>query len=560
MLKKSYIKDKDFAQDYKLNLKLSKSDSTALQKLIDRRVMARQIISTELASEIAKLAFNLKTQISCLIDRQGKVREYYIGELNKISSVKAQASREGLARLAQLRLIVVSPKKEITKAELLFLKRYRFDLMLFIHADKNTEFSSSKGDFLGYADYGQLCYLISDLDERWKIEEKQTIREIGEINLPELIKDIEEDLASLAETVKTKQKEKAILVGLSSKANYEDSFSELYGLTTMAGAEVCEQIAQSINKPDSRFYVGAGKIQEIQLIAEDKEADLIIFDSELTPSQKRNIEKEIGGRVKVIDRTELILDIFAQRALSEEGKLQVELAQLKYMAPRLLGKGIGLSQLGGGIGTRGPGETKLEVMRRHIKERINVLENKVKDLSQIRSVQRRLRKQRQIPLVSIAGYTNAGKSTLFNALTNSHVLTENKLFATLDPIIREIKRPYNFLLSDTVGFIQDLPTTLIDAFKATLEEIGEADLILTVLDASHPNRFEHLKVIKFIYEQLKVENYPELLVLNKVDLLSAEELDKLKSLFPLALCVSAENKIGLSSLIEEVSVKLKLNL
>ena len=175
-------------------------------------------------------------------------------------------------------------------------------------------------------------------------------------------------------------------------------------------------------------------------------------------------------------------------------------------------------------------------------------------------MQRRLRKQRQIPLVSIAGYTNAGKSTLFNALTNSHVLTENKLFATLDPIIREIKRPYNFLLSDTVGFIQDLPTTLIDAFKATLEEIGEADLILTVLDASHPNRFEHLKVIKFIYEQLKVENYPELLVLNKVDLLSAEELDKLKSLFPLALCVSAENKIGLSSLIEEVSVKLKLNL
>ena len=327
-------------------------------------------------------------------------------------------------------------------------------------------------------------------------------------------------------------------------------------MTTTAGAEVCHQITQHINKPDSKYFVGAGKIAEIKLFVEDKEANLVIFDAELTPSQKRNIEQAIGSKAKVIDRTELILDIFAQRARSEEGKLQVELAQLKYMAPRLVGQGIKLSQLGGGIGTRGPGETKLETQRRHIKERINVLEKKVAQISQNRSLQRRLRKQRQIPLVSIAGYTNAGKSTLFNALTNSEVLVEDKLFATLDPTIRELKEPKHFLLSDTVGFIQRLPTTLINAFQATLEEIVESDLILLVLDISHPNRSEHLKVIEDIFSQLKVNDYPKVIVFNKIDLLSSDELTTIRNQFPSALFVSAEKRIGFASIIQEIERRL----
>ncbi|MDJ0625348.1 MAG: GTPase HflX [Candidatus Caenarcaniphilales bacterium] len=542
------------------NLKLSKAEAKSLQKVLNRKVSPRQIVSTDLASELAGYAVKLNLPVSCLIDRRGKVRELYLGELDKIGSIKAQAAREGVSRLAQLRLIIASPFKEVSKAELLFLKRYKLDVLLFVHAGKNADFSSSKGQYLEYADYGQLCYLSNVPGQRWSVREKSTLKEISEIDFEELVQEIEEDLASSPEGVEVKSLEKAIIVGLSKgRANnsgweeYLDSFSELRGLAITAGATVCEEVNQNIDKPDSKFYVGQGKIKEIRLIAEDEEADLIIFDNELSPSQKRNIEKELGGNIKVIDRTELILDIFAQRARSEEGKLQVELAQLKYLAPRLAGKGIELSQLGGGIGTRGPGETKLETQRRHIKERIYVLEKKVAQIGKTRSIQRRARKQKRMPLVSIAGYTNAGKSTLFNTLTNSKVVVEDKLFATLDPTIREIKRKSNsFLLSDTVGFIQNLPTTLVNAFKATLEEISEADLILTIIDASHPNRMEHLKTIEEIYVHLNVDRYPQLLVFNKIDLVSAQEKEFLKNSYPNGLYVSASEKQGLEVLVKEV--------
>lgn len=541
----------------KFGQSFSKDNIKSFQRLLTRRVAPHQIVSPELASEMAEIALEVNKAVSCLIDRRGKVREYYIGELSTIGRIKAQAAREGSSKLAQLRLVVASPEDEVKKADLLFLKRYMLDLLLFINASKNSNFSSSKGGYLEFADSGQLCYLHHDPQKRWVIEEKKTIRAIANRDFDDLVLNIEEDLASSQLALEVKHKERAILVGISSSRQMiDDSFSELYGLTTTAGAEVCSQLTQNINKPDTKYFVGAGKIQEIKLLAEDKEADLVIFDAELTPSQKRNIEQAVGGKAKVIDRTELILDIFAQRARSEEGKLQVELAQLKYMAPRLVGKGIELSQLGGGIGTRGPGETRLETQRRHIKERINVLEKKVEQIGKTRSLQRRLRKQRQIPLVSIAGYTNAGKSTLFNALTNSNVLEEDKLFATLDPTIRELKDPKPFLLSDTVGFIQRLPTTLVNSFKATLEEIVESDLILLVLDISHPNRFEHLKVIEQIFDQLKVGDYPKVLVFNKVDVIPEDELEKLKRQFPEALFISARKKMGFETIINQIEERL----
>jgi GTPase len=538
----------------------SKNNLRAFQKLLTRRVQAHQIVSADLASELAKLACELNRPVSCLVDRSGKVRQYYIGDLSQIQNIKAQAAREGVSRLAQLRMLMASPINAVKKSELLLLKRYQLDLLLYIHASADSSFSRAKGDYLEFADYAQLCTLSTD-PEGWKVLEQQTIRQISEIDFTELVQDIEEELASSPAGVDVKQKERAILVGLSKGSrsgwdNYEDSFSELYGLVTTAGAEVCHQLAQNISQPDTKFYIGSGKVEEVRLIAEEKNADLVIFDTELTPSQERNLEKALGGRVKVIDRTELILDIFAQRAQSEEGKLQVELAQLKYMAPRLTGKGVSLSQLGGGIGTRGPGETKLEVQRRRIKDRISFLENKVEQIGKTRSLQRRLRKQRQIPLAALAGYTNAGKSTLFNALTHSEVLVENKLFATLDPTIRQVNNEQPFLLSDTVGFIQKLPTTLIDSFKATLEEISEADLILVVIEASHPNRLEHLQVIEDIFKQLGIEDYPRLLVFNKVDLLNQTEREKLGDLFPKAVFVSADKKLGLNEL--EAIIKEKL--
>jgi GTPase len=546
----------------KFGQSFSKPQIKSFQKLLDKKVPVYEIISPSLASELAEIALSINSQVSCLIDRRGKIREYYVGQLESVGAIKAQMAREGTSKLAQLRLVLASPATEVSMSELLFLKRYNLDLLLFIHATKKPQFSVSKGHYLEFADYAQLCYLTGQKKDpspqisaaysassKWHVSDKTTLKDIAQINLEDLIQSVEEDLAGSQQTLEIKQKEKAILVGLSRGGsgwdNFEDSFSELHGLAITAGAEISYKLSQKINKPDTRFYIGQGKVQELKLISEDREVDLVIFDDELSPSQKRNLERELGKKIKVIDRTELILDIFAQRALSEEGKLQVELAQLKYIAPRLAGRGIEMSQLGGGIGTRGPGETQLEVMKRNLKDRISFLEKKVTQISQTRSLQRRLRKQRKIPLVSIAGYTNAGKSTLFNKLTNADVLVENKLFATLDPTIREVKGQENFLLSDTVGFIQKLPTTLIDAFKASLEEITEADIILTLLDASHPNRFEHLKTIHEVYKTLGVEDYEELLVFNKIDMLNPDDLAGIQKLYPKSVYISVKKEIHL---------------
>jgi GTP-binding protein HflX len=535
----------------------SKSELKSFQKLLTRRVNARQVISVELAEELAELAFNLKRPVACLIDRGGKVRQYYIGNLNQIDSIKAQAAREGGFRLAQLRLILASPQPEITKTELLILKRYNLDLLLFIQANDKSTFGQRQGSYTKFANFAILSYLSSD-SAKWHISQPQTLHQLQELDFTELVQDIEEDLASNQAPLQVKRAERAILVGLSGIKHraHEDSFSELLGLAQTAGAEVVQQISQNINKPDPRFYIGSGKVGELAIAAEEQEADLIIFDHELSASQKRNLEEALGRKIKVLDRTELILDIFAMRAQTEEGKLQVELAQLKYLAPRLAGKGITLSQLGGGIGTRGPGETKLEVQRRRLRERISFLEKKVAEISKTRSLQRRKRQINRIPLVAIAGYTNAGKSTLFNILTGAKVLAEDKLFATLDPTIRQIEQSKPFLLGDTVGFIQNLPTTLIDAFKATLEEIIEADLILVLVEANHPSRLEHLEVIKQIFAQLKVENYPQLLVFNKTDLLEQPEMQALHKSFPEALFVSAQQKQGLKTLMQEIELKL----
>jgi len=324
--------------------------------------------------------------------------------------------------------------------------------------------------------------------------------------------------------------ERAVLVGvetsrgrlINGKSEGERSLDELAELSETAGVTVVQKVLQRRHVKDPAHYIGKGKVEELKLIIETVGADVVIFDDELSGAQFRNIEEIVG--VKVIDRTTLILDIFAQRARSSEGKLQVELAQLKYRLPRLIGLGTQLSRLGGGIGTRGPGEKKLEVDRRHIRRRIRFLEEELKDVSKRRELIRKARKKHDIPSIAVVGYTNAGKSTLMNTLCNSDVFAENRLFATLDPTARKLSLPdgRDVMLIDTVGFIRKLPHELVEAFKSTLEEAVYADMLLHVVDASDEEAEIQLSVANGILKDLNALNKPVILVLNKIDLAGGE--------------------------------------
>ena len=360
--------------------------------------------------------------------------------------------------------------------------------------------------------------------------------------------------------------EKAILVGFDRKSrgasrSPEESLRELRELTATAGATVVNVLVQHRDSPVAATLIGPGKVEELRDQARLTDAGVVIFDHELTPTQQRNLEKLL--ELKVIDRTQLILDIFAGRARTREGRLQVELAQLSYLLPRLTGKGVSLSRLGGGIGTRGPGETKLETDRRRISKRIKKIEV---DLEQVRSGRGLHRTRRQavpLPTLAMVGYTNAGKSTLFNRLTSSHVTADARMFATLDPTVRGVALPSRrrALLSDTVGFIGNLPTTLVKAFRATLEEVAEATLILHVVDIASDEAAAHTAHVSKVLTEIGADQTPQLLVLNKADMLAAEDRDaellrgRLLSdaggkLEPRAILVSGETGYGIPALLE----------
>ena len=357
--------------------------------------------------------------------------------------------------------------------------------------------------------------------------------------------------------------ERAALVGLVSgsarRIEAEHSLEELAGLADAAGATVVLRMLQERPKPDPATFIGSGKLDELAYECARFAADLVIFDNELTPAQLRQLEEKLER--KVIDRTQLILDIFARRARTREGKWQVELAQLKYLLPRLVGSGTALSRLGGGIGTRGPGETKLETDRRRIRQRIHAISEEIDSIRKRRRHSRARRQKASVPLVALVGYTNAGKTTLFNALTRESAEASDALFVTLDPLVRQVRLPdkRQLLLSDTVGFIERLPHTLVAAFRATLEQVAEADLVLHVIDAASPERDRHIEAVRRVLEEVGAANVATLDVFNKCDLIEKGEVDRLQRLHPEALCISALRKTGRAEMIETIAEKLELD-
>lgn len=533
-----------------------------VHRLFSRQVDNSEIVSPELAREIYRLAEELGRRIGVLLSREGQVEEVFIGQKNILYIPDLGRYRLGKGRLRRLRLIFSDLSRpgedpQIPTDIYTDLEKLRLDMVVAVKEVKNRTTASYAHLTATNAGKGRSnihTAIISDLSR-------------DEFDFSEFLVGLESELSEVNPNGIPKGEIPAVLVGVSNRSAKEagDSMAELGELARTAGIYVVDQVIQR-RQPDPRTFLGKGKIEEIVLHCLGLGAEMIIFDSELRPSQWRALTN--ATELKVIDRSMLILDIFAQRATSSDGRLQVELAQLKYNLPRLVEMDAGLSRLTGGIGGRGPGETKLEIGRRRARDRISALERRIEQLSAQRELRRKQRRESQMPLVSILGYTNVGKSTLFNALTRSSVLVENKLFATLDPAQRRLVIPYSHpssgyqevsvILSDTVGFIRDLPVELRTAFRATLEELNYADLLLEVLDASDPNIADHKAAVDGILQEMAVSNTPRLIVLNKTDKVSEEERQALARGFE-GVAVSALSGEGLEQLREKIAAHFSEN-
>lgn len=552
---------------------LKPSEFRILERLYRKKIPPSSIITYELAKEISQISFELNRQIGILINRKGEIDYVIVGTFNRIEIPELKGYRDHIAKLKGLRFIHTHLIKESNKNieigldqdDLLDLALLRLDLIGALETKPNgepgkihiahilpdpeffkTSFSKNQ-ESLFY--FYKPCYV-------WELKE----------NFLELIKNLENELERIKPLKEIDEnKDRALLIFIKDPHGslLEERIEELKELARTAGVNVVGEIIQKRLSPDPKYVIGKGKLIEVMITAMRSKANLLIFENELTPSQVRALT-EITD-LRVIDRTQLILDIFAQRARSKEGKIQVEIAQLKYTLPRLRAKDDAFSRLTGGIGGRGPGETKLEIDRRRIKERIARLERELEKISQERELKRKRRKKLNLKVVSLIGYTNAGKTTLLNTLAKTNYLAENKLFATLDPITKVIKTKNNkvFLLSDTVGFIRNLPEDLKKAFKATLEELYSADILLHIVDISHPDFETHIETVEKMLEEMNLIKIPRILAFNKIDLISKKE-DYSEKWFQNVLSkynaipISAKTGTNLDLLIDIIEKKLTI--
>lgn len=497
-----------------------------LEKLYRRRVPIHRILTPELGRELAQLSHTIKRQIGLLLDRQGRVAFVIVGTPHKIVIPDTRHYRAAPGRLLGLRCVHTHlDDTPLTTDDVTDLALLRLDLMTVITLD-------AQGDPL-HLHTGHIQPVPQESGPPCQILDPLRLSDAGPHCL-ELIQALEDEMARRTARVhRASDQERALLVSVATegRARALESLHELKDLALSCGIEVVDTLLQLRKQQDARFLMGPGKLQEMTLMALQLGISLIIVDQELNPSQMRSITDQI--QLKVIDRTQLILDIFAQRASSREGKLQVELAQLKYLQPRLVTKNTAMSRLTGGIGGRGPGETKLEINRRRVRERIGRLEKELAQVSRRRTQQKARRTKRDLPIISIIGYTNAGKSTLLNTLTQSEVLAEQRMFATLDPSSRRLRFPREMevIITDTVGFIRNLPDDLKVAFRATLEELHSANLLLHVIDISHPHFADQVQTVEALLAELELDTIPCVRALNKSDLVDAADLEREVRLF-----------------------------
>ena len=524
---------------------LKPSQLKRIEKITGRRVSPAVLISPELARNIVQLSTEIRRQVGLLINRKGKVVCSIVGDHDRIFIPGVVAQRLAPGRLTGFRCIHTHLKQEsLTQDDLTDLVLLRLDMMaaITIKPDGRPD-QIFAAHVLPGENADQAFEMMPPIDpyhpDRYCLETILALE--AEMAQRQVVLDAES------------QGERVFLISVTTSSRREamESLYELQQLAKSAGIEIVDTILQQRSRIDSRILLGSGKLRDLSVLAMQRHITMLVFDQELNPSQIKSITDQV--ELKVIDRTQLILDIFAQRAQTREGKLQVELAQLKYLLPRLVTKNTAMSRLTGGIGGRGPGETKLEINRRQTRNRINRLENALRNVQKQRKQQRTRRSKQHLPIVSIIGYTNAGKSTLLNNLTRSRVKAENRLFATLDPASRRMRFPRDreIIITDTVGFIQDLPKELMTAFRATLEELENADLLLHVIDISHPQYTNHVRSVERILEQLDLAHLPTLNVLNKQDRIDIEDRIKCTNLLG-GIPISAIRSESLPPLIDAI--------
>jgi GTP-binding protein HflX len=553
------------------NLKgLKSSQLKQLQRLYHQRQPRDRATTPEFAQRLAAISTEINQPVSAYINRRGQVIRVGVGSPRQTQIPPLELPRYGAKRLSGIRCVTTALKSNPPKKpSLTAMVLQRLDALVTLTLT-GQGFQRRGGGATGYVESAYLAHLAPESDPSreeglyWTVSPPLSLDVLTKQDFLDLVEGLEAEFEReyVAQQVDSSH-QRVVVVGLMSaelsQQQFADGLAEVIRLVDTAGGEVLQTITQRRSRPHPQTVIGAGKVQEIAIAVQTVGASLVAFDQDLSPAQVRNLEQQIG--VRVIDRTELILDIFAQRARSRAGKLQVELAQLEYLLPRLVGRGEAMSRLGGGIGTRGPGETKLETERRRIQKRVSRLQQEVNQLQSHRSRMRHQRQKQEVPTIAVVGYTNAGKSTLLNCLTHAEIYAEDQLFATLDPTTRRLTVPsqgelQTVLLTDTVGFIKELPPALIDAFRATLEEVSEADAMLHVVDLSHRAWQSQIESVSKILEEMPIMPPESLLVFNKIDQVDTETLTEAKQHFPEAVYISAEQRLGLETLREKMGVMI----